>query len=124
MLIANFHRHLARQSQITLDKAFKGAVGDEAPRFWVSEHRAAVVIARMLKGEADLSAMYEEKREMYLEIFRRVLILREKLPDAPVCQLVEEVVNQSAPCSYMSWQRAKSIIYKERRRRRLERRMK
>lgn len=123
-LVAHFHRQLALQSRISLDKAFQGAVAQEAPRFWVSSHRAAVVIARMLKGEADLGSMYEEKKRMYLEIFRRVVILREENPDSSIFDLVDEVVNQAAPCSYMSWQRAKGIIYSERRRRRLERRLK
>ncbi len=122
-LVANFHKQLARQSRIDLERAFKDAVAQEAPRFWVSEHRAAVVIARMLKGEEDLSRMYEEKRAMYQEIFRRVKALRKKRPEAPVSELVEEVINAPAPSSYMSWQRAKGIIYAEKRRRRPERRL-
>lgn len=112
MLLAHFRKQLALQSQITVDKAFKGAADSAAPRFWVSETRAAVVIGRMLKeGENAIAGMYEEKKEMYREIFRRVKELKKEMPDAPVCDLVWEVVNQPAPKSYMSWQRAKRVIY-------------
>ena len=120
-LIARFRQQLARQSQISLVKAFHEATLQEAPRFWVSEQRAATVISRMLKGETDLSDMYEEKREMYLEIYRRVKKLREERPGAHVGDLVFEVINQTAPRSYMSWQRAKTLINAERKRRRKER---
>lgn len=124
VLVDHFRKQLALRSQICLDKAFKNAVVQEVPRFWVSEQRAAVVISRMLKGETDLSGMYEEKRAMYEEIFRRVSELKELNPQSPVCDLVYEVVNQSAPRSFISWQRAKNIIYAERKRRRMERRLK
>lgn len=133
MLVEHFKKQIARQSKIDLEKAFKGAVEQPAPRFWVSELRAAVVIAALFKAEKEndhseveriFGEMFEEKREMYREIFRRVKALKERLPDAPVCELVEDVVNQPAPHNYMSWQRAKTVIYAEKRRRRLERNQK
>lgn len=153
-LLDNFRKNLAAQSRISINTAIKGAAQAPAPRFWVSEQRAAVVIGRMLradhliyggrrnkckdgddpkrkdrldlnvscKGSEDiLNEMYEEKREMYREIYQRVKELLANSPEMPVCDAVFEVVNQEAPRSYMSWQRAKGIIYSERRRRRLER---
>ena len=130
MLVEHFKKQIAKQSKVDLEKAFKGAAEQPAPRFWVSEHRAAVVIAALLKAEKEndhseveriFGDMFEEKREMYREIFRRVKALKEERPDAPVCELVEEVVNQPAPHNYMSWHRAKIVIYAEKRRARLER---
>ncbi len=132
-LVQHFRKQLAQQSRIDLDKAFKGAAEQPAPRFWVSELRAAVVIATLLKAEKRggeegaeriLAEMYEEKREMYREIYRRVKQLKELRPDAPVCELAEEVVNTPAPRSYISWHRAKRVIYAEKRRSRLERSLK
>lgn len=115
MLTAHFKRQLAAQSRIDLRRAFKGAADQPAPRFWVSETRAAVVIARLMRGEEILDDMYKEKKEMYLEILRRVRELHEKYPEISVADLVADVVNQRAPRSYISWQRAKTIIYNERR---------
>ena len=48
------------------------------PRFWVSEQRAAGVVGKMLAGHDPTADMYEEKREMYREIFRRFMKLREE----------------------------------------------
>lgn len=133
MLVEHFKKQIASQSKVDLERAFKGAAEQPAPRFWVSEHRAAVVIATLLKAEKEndhseleriLGEMFEEKREMYREIFRRVKALKDRRPDAPVCELVEDVVNQPAPHNYMSWQRAKIVIYAKKRRRRLERNQK
>ncbi len=128
-LVANFRKNLVAQSQISIDSAIKGAAQAPAPRFWVSEQRAAVVIARMLKAdlaspeasEAILQTMFEEKREMYREIYARVKALMESRPFMGMTEAVIEVINQPAPRSYMSWQRAKGVIYSESRRRRLER---
>lgn len=128
-LVANFRKNLVAQSQISIDSAIKGAAQAPAPRFWVSEQRAAVVIARMLKAdlaspeasEAILQTMFEEKREMYREIYARVKALMESGPQMGMTEAVIEVINQPAPRSYMSWQRAKGVIYSESRRRRLER---
>lgn len=114
-LTAHFKRQLATQSRIDLRRAFQGAAEEPAPRFWVSETRAAVVIARLLRGEEVLNDMYKEKKDMYLEILRRVRELHEKHPEITVADLVADVVNQKAPRSYLSWQRAKTIIYNERR---------
>ena len=155
-LIANFRRNLAAQSKLSIDSAVKGATSAPARRFWVSEQRAAAVIARMLRAdgllppvssinpsslykecdppsreikisraaansEEILNSMFEEKREMYREIYFRVKEMLRSHPDSPICDVVFEVVNQPAPRSYMSLQRARDIIFLERRRRRRER---
>lgn len=147
ILLANFHRQLALQSKIDLERAFKEAAERPAPRFWVSETRAAIVLARMLRtfdntvrasrnaslvtgglitlpdpieaADEVVADMYEEKRAMYRELFRRVLKLRTKMPDASLYDLAFEAVNSPAPRSYLSWQRAKIVIYNERKRKRI-----
>lgn len=114
ILVEHFRRQLATQSKIDLQRVFKGVVDQPAPRFWVSETRAAVIISKLLKGEDPLADMYQQKREMYLELFSRVKELLNVLPDASITDLVFEAVNQPAPKSYMSWQRARDVINKER----------
>ena len=114
VLLRNFRESIARQSQISVVRAFKDAVEAPAPRFWVSEARATAVIRKMLAGEDPTLTMYEEKARMYREIYDRVKILREIEPESALGDLVFRVVNEEAPASYMSIERAKKIINKAR----------
>ena len=109
-LLRNFRESIARQSVISAKRAFQDAADAPAPRFWVSEARAAVVISMMLRGEDPTPSMLPEKARMYREIYRRVAELRETEPDTPVGDLVFRVVNSPAPSSYMGWNHAKRLI--------------
>ncbi|MDE6400138.1 MAG: hypothetical protein K2L68_04675, partial [Muribaculaceae bacterium] len=80
LLLENFRRAIARQSEIALANAFKDAAERPAPRFWVSETRAAVIIGKILAGKDPTSSMTPEKREMYQEILRRFIALRATRP--------------------------------------------
>lgn len=120
VLLANFREAIASESKISVEKAFRRTAEAPAPRFWVSEHRAAAVIGHILAGDDPLTGMYEEKREMYREIYERFLELRALRPHETIYALVSEVVNSPAPRSYLSPQRAKSIIQSEKRKRKLE----
>ena len=113
-LIRNFRESIARQSQISAMRAFEDAANAPAPRFWVSESRAARIISMMLKGEDPTEGMYSEKREMYLEIYRRVLKMQAEEPDMPLGDIVFTVVNSRAPRFFMSWLRAKHLINERR----------
>lgn len=121
-LLTSFRRAIALQSEIDREKAFRTAADVPAPRFWVSENRAAAVIGKFLAGEDPTLSMLPEKRLMYREIYSRFLRLRAERPSESIAELLFEVVNDSAPRSYMSWQTARTIVYKERRRLRRERR--
>lgn len=118
VLLNNFRKALAVQSVISAKRAFGMAADAPAPRFWVSEARATAVISKMMTGVDVTADMYPEKAEMYREIFSRVVKLREEQPEAPLGDLVFEVVNDPAPKSYLSWQRAKAIINERKRGRR------
>lgn len=90
------------------------AVEAPAPRFWVSEVRALTVIRRMLAGEDVTAGMNPEKKEMYLEICRRVRKAMKEETGLKLADAVFDVVNNPAPRSYLSVERAKKIIYKRR----------
>lgn len=122
MLVRNFHRQLKQQSDATTERLFHSVADRPAPRFWVSESRAAVMVMRILKGKESLDNMYEEKREMYKEIIRRYQELRALRPDDSVMDLVFDVVNGEAPRNYLSWQRVRNLVYGELKRRKEERR--
>lgn len=113
LLLENFRMSIARQSHISFLKAFKEAAEAPAPRFWVSEARATRIIAMMLKGSDPLDGMRSAKRQMYLEIFRRVKEMMAERPGQPLGDIVFEVVNSEAPESYIDWQWAQRLILKE-----------
>lgn len=121
-LLESFRKSIASQSKISLANAFHHASMQPAPRFWVSERRAATVVGGMLAGKTPTISMNKDKREMYEEIFAQFLELRELRPCDSIYSLVFDIVNRPAPRAYISDERVRSIIYQELRRRRLERR--
>lgn len=121
-LLQAFRESIAAQSKIAIKNAFKEATEAPPPRFWVSEARAAAVLGKMLAGEDPTADMNLEKREMYQELYARFLELRELYPEASIAELTFRVVNDEAPRSYISWQRARMIIYEEKRLLKKERR--
>lgn len=112
LLLKNFRESLARQSVISLKKAFQEAADFPAPRFWVTEARAMRVIMMMMKGEPILDSMNEEKRKMYEEIYERVTEMRKRNPETSLGDIVFEVVNSPAPRSYLSWHTVKNVLKK------------
>lgn len=112
LLLRNFRESIARQSQISLAKAFREAVDAPAPRFWVSEARAMRVVSLLIKGIDATEGMLPEKREMFLEIFRRVKEIKNRNPFMPLGDIVFEVVNSPAPRSYITPAYAAKIIRK------------
>ncbi|MDE5875600.1 MAG: hypothetical protein K2G69_07205 [Muribaculaceae bacterium] len=122
-LLRNFREAIARQSEIDRNKAFHIVASAPAPRFWVSESRAAAVIGKILAGSDPTESMVAEKREMFMEIFRRFSRRRSLDGEATISDIIFDVVNEAAPRSYLSWQTIRSLIYEEMRirRKRLER---
>lgn len=113
LLLRNFRESIARQSRISAVKAFKDAAEAPAPRFWVSEARAVRIISFLMKGNFEiLESMHNKKKEMYLEIFRRVKTFKSQNPDMALGDIVFMVVNSPAPESYLTWGYAAKLIRK------------
>lgn len=110
-LMEEYDRYIASCDYIRMSDVFAHIVNQPCSRFWVSNIRAAVVIARMMKGGSLLS-MRPSKREMFQEIFRRVCSLKEMHPSMSLFQLVAEVVAQPAPKFYLTPGSAKIMVYK------------
>ena len=87
-------------------------VNSPCSRFWVSEERAAVVVADLLKGRPVLDSMLPLKREMFQEIFHRVLAILDNEPHRSIPDIVFEVVNSPAPKFYIEPRSAMEYIYK------------
>lgn len=120
-LLQNFRSAIAARSLITIRNAFQTVADAPAPRFWVSEARAATIMGKMLAGEDPTPDMHHEKGEMYRELFSRFLKIRLIHPERSIADIIFDVVNAPAPRSYISWQRVRAIINKEKHRLRKER---
>lgn len=123
-LMREYEKYIASCDYICMPEVFNHIVNQPCCRFWVSSIRAAAVIAKMIKG-GDLKRMRSTKREMFQEIFNRVVALRKRNPGISLFQSVSIVVSQPAPKFYLSPSSAKIMVYKakkewyERKRRKL-----
>lgn len=97
---------------IRLSEIGEKIVNSPAPRFWVSEERAAVVVSAIMRGKPVLETMRPTKREMFKEIYRRVVALKKEHPDWKLCQSVFKVVNSPAPKFYMEPSSALERLFK------------
>lgn len=100
-LMAVYRQLIGSAKEICLMDVYEQVVNFPAERFWVSEERAAVVIAAMMKGDK-LLYMRKTKREMFYEIYRRAQIIAKKNPEMTPLELATIVVRQPAPKFYMS----------------------
>lgn len=110
-LMRAYREQLALANYIIMPEIFKKVAESPAKRFWVSEERAAVEISRMLVGKP-FSRMRTNKREMFKEIFRRYLALRDFYPDKSVFELVSVIVYQPAPKFYLTPRTIGEFIYR------------
>lgn len=106
-----YREQLALANYIIMPDIFAKVAESPAKRFWVSEERAAVEISRMLVGKP-FSRMRDNKREMFQEIFRRFLALRELHPKKSIFELATIVVNQPAPKFYLTPRTVGEFIYR------------
>ena len=112
-LLRAYFRCIAVCDHISMPDVFRSVAASPATRFWVSAPRAAVVVAKILRGDK-LLWMRPNKREMFFEIYRRFLVLRRANPHWTVPHLVGEVVAQPAPCFYLAPGSARVLILKAR----------
>ena len=109
-----YDKHIASCERILMDDVCSHIVNMPARRFWVSEIRASLVISKMMRGEANLNKMCHTKREMYEEIYRRVIELKDKHPNKSTSELCAIVVAQPAPKFYLTPGSARVYICKAR----------
>jgi hypothetical protein len=107
-----YKRAMVTSASIRSTECLKIAVNSPCSRFWVSEERAAVVIAAMMRGENPLQSMGPNKREMYEEIYSRFMDVFNDNPETPIRDLVHEVVMQPAPKFYLTPSSAGVILSK------------
>lgn len=111
-LMRVFKQLIDESAFIDIAQISQALVNSPCARFWVSEERATVVVQAIIKGKPVLDGMRPTKREMFLEIYQRVMGLRRKCPNETLFNLVLRVVNSPAPKFYMRPRCAMEIIYK------------
>lgn len=110
-LMRVYQEELSKAGYIVMPKIFEQVANSPCSRFWVSEERAAIVISTLLAGKV-VPNMRKNKREMFDEIFRRFLIVREQYPEKSIYALTIMVVNQPAPKFYMTPRTVGELIYR------------
>lgn len=108
-LIRVFRQKLAEAPVIRMPEILKEVAASPSSRFWVSAHRAAIVISAMESGRK-LPIMTDNKREMFAEIFRRYKQLRPFHPEMTILELATMIVNQAAPKFYFTPRTVGEII--------------
>lgn len=92
-----------------------------AKRFWVSDIWASKVITAMMRGKFPYYKMRPLKKEMFEEIYRRVVLLLKENPTWTISKCCSIVVAQPAPKHYLSEGTIRVMICKMRKRRNEER---
>lgn len=113
-LMRAYDDHISLCRYINMPDVYNKIVNMPSKRFWVSDIRAALVVSAMIRGEADLESMWPMKKEMYLEIYSRVVSLRKQNPQLSISESCSIVVMQPAPKFYLTAGSAKIMICKAR----------
>lgn len=84
----------------TYQEAFKRIAKMPAPRYFVSEKQARMILSPMMKGDFDfVNLMEPNKRRMYYSLFKEVMKLSESYAyrDKSLSYIVKHAVLQPAP---------------------------
>ncbi len=119
-LMRAYDNYIETCGYIRMPDVYGSIVNMPSRRFWVSEIRAALVVAAIMRGENCLDSMLPMKREMYEEIYRRVLALRAEYPEESTSELCAMVVERPAPKFYLTPGSAKIMVCKARKQWKIE----
>lgn len=111
-LLKAYREQVNAVDYVRLNEICVKIVNSPSPRFWVSEERAAAVVSAIMRGKPVLETMRPTKREMFEEIYCRVVALKKQHPDWHLCQLIFKVVNSPAPKFYMEVSSALERLFK------------
>lgn len=113
-LMKVYDEYISSCRYVRMPDVYNKIVNMPSSRFWVSDIRASQVICSMMRGQAHLEEMRPLKREMYEEIYRRVMELRKIHPEETISELCAIVVAQPAPKFYLTPGSAKIMVCKVR----------
>lgn len=110
-LLRWYDRYISERREVVMSELYAWIVEQPARRFYVSETRACAVVGRMLRGEGLPPGMRGPKKDMFEEIYRRVVSMRAIDREMSVAEAVRRVVGEPAPRFYMAPATAKVYLY-------------
>lgn len=111
-LMKTYCHYLGACDEAKLDVILTQTVNTPCSRFWVSDERASIVMSGIEREAIDLTTMVESRRNMYLELYRRVQLLRNENPTMSLSEVTSMAVMQEAPCFYLTAKSARTIIHR------------
>lgn len=103
--------YIATAKYIRMNDLYAYITQSATPRFFVSEERTVTVISCMMRG-MKLKRMRPLKKEMFREIYKRVITLKKLHPQWTIRQLCAEAIRQPAPKLYLTEGSIKIMVCK------------
>lgn len=101
-LMKEYDKYIDSAPVIRMPEVYGHLANVGSRRFWITRKRAVEVVKALDSGIDILKRMRPTKREMYLEVYRRVNILREERPEDSLDKLCGIVIRQQAPKFYLT----------------------
>lgn len=119
-LYETFKRGLSNGGFATMRDAARYVCKQPAPRFFIEAEKASLLVGRIMSG-VSLINMNACSRRMAWHLYRQYMEYLEAHPDNRLSRerVMEILVDRPAPEFYIEQQRARKIIYQERRKARL-----
>lgn len=111
-LFLAYRKLISESKHVDTDKLYEELVNFPSARFWVSEERAAIVLSDMIK-KGVRPHVGKCRMEMFKEIYKRAVKVRQKQPELSMYDVACKVVNQKAPKFYLTAGTARIIIHYE-----------
>lgn len=114
-MMREYDNLLRELRHIEMPDVYERIAKSPAQRFFVSDTRAAVVVATIMKGDnTALDKMNPLKKEMYLEIYKRVKEIQKQRPNLGIIDLCALATQQPAPKFYLTPGSVKIMVCKAR----------
>ena len=115
-LMRAYRDYLSSRKHIVMPEVYKTICNMPSRRFWVSDTRASLVVSAIIRdGKKVLDGMWALRKEMYEEIYNRVMELKKLYPNKSITELCCKVVEQPAPKFYLTPGSTKLLVCKIRR---------
>ncbi len=111
-LLSVFHKILLSSTgHITLSIIIDKLYHHPAQRFYISEEEAIKNVYSIIKnGKPKIRKKSDLRNQMYEEITRRALQIKEKDIQRPLNKIIDEVIYQSAPMFYLTKKTLRKLI--------------
>lgn len=113
-LLTEYHKIISCSEYVTWEEIIRRLMHAPAPRFYVSEERAAIVLAAIHNGD-NLKGMLSNKRRMFMALYRRAKKYIKEDGSVNWDEVSRIVVNQPAPSFYITPGSIKVTISREKR---------